>query len=202
MGRPPKINLTQLKKMIGKEGKTQAECATFFAVSPAAVSIQMKKLKMAVKRDVAVKLAPEIIKDKRTAIEQLDYLWACTDEILIACMNWLRSNDDPEAALRILESQIKYITVGEGEDAETRAVKEYKFKDPRELALKAIGQAVSVNKEKRELLKTLYDVEVVREFMREIVNIIGEASPELKDKLISTIRERGALRSAIESTRE
>jgi len=196
IGRPAKINPKILQRML-KENKTLKECAAFFGCSVVAVSVQKKKLGIETWRSSAAEHAPAIVKSKLNAIEQLDYLWNCTDEILTACMNWLRGDDDPESALRILESQVKYVMVGD--DANKEAVKEYKFKDPRELALKAIGQAVSVNREKRELLKTLYDVEVVREFMREVVNIIGEASPELKSKLIANIRDRGALRSALDN---
>ena len=196
MGRKSKIDLEKLEHLITEENKSLTEIAAYFGVSVPAVSKARKKLGIAIVRNAAISRAPAIVQKKMTAIEQLDYLWNCTDEILVACMNWLRSDDDPETALRILESQVKYISFGK--DKKKMAIKEYKFRDPRDLALKAIGQAIGVNREKRELLKTLYDVTAVREFMNEIIQLLAETSPELRNTFIQKVKEKKALNSALE----
>ncbi len=199
MGRLLKIDVDLLDEML-REGKTQAECAAFFGVTQPAIFKQKKKLGIAVKKNVAKSVvterAPMVVAQRLNAIEQLDYLWSCTDEILVACMNWLRGDDDEATALRILESQVKYVMVGENKDK--KAVKEFKFKDPRELALKAIGQAVGVNREKRELLKTLYDVEAVKEFQEELIDLLGEVDQVVRDEFIRRLREKGVVRSILE----
>ena len=44
----------------------------------------------------------------------------------------MRWNKEAEVAIQILESQVRKVKIGKSEDF----VKEFKFKDPRELALK------------------------------------------------------------------
>lgn len=124
MGRSPKIDLAKLEHIITQEKKTLTQCAAIFGTSVPAVSKARKKLGIAVQRNAAATHAPFIVKSKMNAIEQLDYLWNSTDEILTACMNWLRGDNDQETALRILEGQVKHVMVGKNKDK--KAVKEFK----------------------------------------------------------------------------
>jgi hypothetical protein len=50
-------------------------------------------------------------------------------------MRWNRGDDD---ALQILESQVRKVRIGKGEN--TEEITEYRFKDPRELALKTMQE--------------------------------------------------------------
>lgn len=52
-GRPSKIDIEVLERILSDEGKSQKEAAKFFNCSPAAISKALKKLDYAVKRCVA-----------------------------------------------------------------------------------------------------------------------------------------------------
>jgi transcriptional regulator with XRE-family HTH domain len=48
-----------------------------------------------------------------------------------------------------------------------------------------------------EIFKTLYDLEAVAEFQREVLTIIGEVDHDVREKIIQRLKERSALRGSI-----
>lgn len=197
MGRPAKIDIEELERMMLKEGKTITECAEHFNVSISAISQQRKKLGIAVKKGVAKSVcterAPMVVAQRLNAVEQLQKINQDANELLDLCMKWQRGDEE---ALRILESQVRYIMVGSGDKKE--AVKEFKFKDPRELALSAMAEIRNQLRLQLEIFKTLYDTEAVKEFQQELIELLGETSPELRNKFIQKLREKGVVRSILE----
>ncbi len=192
MSRTPKIDLEKLEQMITKEKKSLTQCAKYFGTSIAAVSKARKKLGIAIVRNTAIEYAPTVVKNKLDAIGQLQKINDNANELLDLCMRWQRGDNE---ALRILESHVKYVMVGSGEKKEV--VKQFKFKDPRELALRAMAEIRNQLGLQIEIFKTLYDAEIVQEFMKEIVHLLAEVSPELRNKFIERIREKKALNSAV-----
>ena len=193
MTRPQKINIAKLEEMLSDEGKTQAACAAHFGVTPAAISIQVKKLGIAIVRNAAISHAPEVVAKKLNSIAQLEKINRDANELLDLCMAWQRGDKE---ALRILESQVKYILVGSGK--KKKQVKEFKFKDPRELALRAMGEIRNQLRLQLEIFKTLYDCEAVKEFQEELITFLGEVDPGVRDEFIQRLREKGVVRSALE----
>ncbi|NIA31766.1 MAG: hypothetical protein GWP06_17885 [Actinobacteria bacterium] len=193
MGRPAKIDIDILERMLREEGKNQKECADYFGVSRPAISIAVKKQKISVIRNAAAEHSSVIVEKKLNAIEQLQKINTDANELLDLCMKWQRGDDE---ALRILESQVKYIMVGSGQDKE--AVKEFKFKDPRELALKAMAEVRNQLRLQLEIFKTLYDCEAVKEFQDELVTFLGEVDLGVRDEFIRRLREKGVIRSILE----
>jgi len=106
-------------------------------------------------------------------------------------MRWNRG--DPEA-LQILESQVRKVKVKGSEEEVT----EYKFKDPRELALKAMQEIRGQLNLQLDIFKTLYDVQAVAEFQKEVLSAIGEVSPDVRDRIIKRLKEGKALRQSVE----
>ena len=104
-------------------------------------------------------------------------------------MRWQRGDDE---ALQILESQIK-VKVGKDEEE----VVGYKLKDPRELALKAMAEIRSQLRLELDIFQTLYDMNAVQEFQQEVLDAIGEASPEVRSAIINRLNQKRAIRSAI-----
>lgn len=51
-----------------------------------------------------------------------------------------------------------------------------------------------------EIFKTLYDMEAVAEFQREVLNTIGEVAPDVRDRIIKSLKESRAIRQAIDIT--
>jgi hypothetical protein len=48
-----------------------------------------------------------------------------------------------------------------------------------------------------DIFQSLYDMKAVQEFQDEVLTAIGEASPDVRDKIIRSLNEKRAIRSAI-----
>lgn len=48
-----------------------------------------------------------------------------------------------------------------------------------------------------EIVRTLYDLRAVEEFQREVLNAIGEVSPETQQRIVARLQEARALRSVV-----
>jgi len=190
--RPPKINDRKLLQLIDKDKKSQAEAAKALGVSRQAVSQRIKELRGKTTKVVVAKKIEQIVDSKIDTMEQLSKINAYANEILDLLMRWQRGDKE---ALRILEGQVKEVKVGKGEDAEF--VKEYRIKDPRELALKACAEVRAQLNFQLEIFQALYDMKAVQEFQQEVLAAIGEASPEVRDAIISNLNKKRAIRSAI-----
>ena len=188
----PKIDRLQLSQML-KGGKSQKEVAQFFHVSEAAISRAKKELNIHVVKAVALERAHQVIDQHLDTIGQLQKINQSANELLDLLMKWNRGD---EGALQILESQVRKVKVrGSEED-----VTEYRFKDPRELALKAMQEIRGQLILQLDIFKTLYDVSAVAEFQKEVLTAIGEVSPDVRDRIIQRLKESRALRQSVSIT--
>ena len=80
---------------------------------------------------------------------------------------------------------------------EEEFVKEYKMKDPRELALKAMAEIRGQLKLQLEIFQALFDLNAAQEFQNEVLEAIGEASSETRDAIINRLNQRRAIRSVV-----
>lgn len=187
----PKINDEKLLRLIDRIGLSQSDAAREFGVSRQAVSQRLQELRGKTTRVVVAKKLEQVVDRKIDAMEQLTQINEHANEILDLLMRWNRGD---EGALQILENQVKRVRIGEGEELE---VKEVKFKDPRELALKAMAEIRGQLKLQLEIFQTLYDIKAVQEFQDEVLSAIGEASRDVRDKIIYKLNKKRAIRSAI-----
>ncbi|MGD0914941.1 MAG: hypothetical protein ABSB22_00645 [Thermodesulfobacteriota bacterium] len=128
----PKIDRVMLDQMLG-EGKPQREIAQYFGVTDGAISKAKNELKVAVVKNVALESAHKVVGRHLDTIGQLQKINQNANELLDLLMRWNRGDQE---ALQILESQVRKVKVRGSEENVT----EYKFKDPRELALKAMQE--------------------------------------------------------------
>lgn len=191
MPRPNKIDHVLLDKMLA-EGRTSKYCAEFFGVTPAAISQAKKNLGTYVTKHVVMEAAPKIVDRNINAVEQLQKINGYANELLDLVMRWNRG--EPEA-LQVLESNVKRVKFGK--DKAALDVKEVKLKDPRELALKAMGEIRHQLKLQLEIFQTLYDLEAVAEFQQEVLDTIAEVDPSVRIKIVNRLAQKRALRSAI-----
>ena len=182
----------ELQELVRK-GLTQAEIARQLRVSTASVCVRLKKLNIAVSKDVVLCRAGAVVKKELNSIDQLQKINDNANELLDLLMRWNRGDN---GALQILESQVRKVKIGRGEDAQE--VTEYKFKDPRELALKAMAEIRGQLKLQLEIFQALYDMQAVQQFQAEVLEIIGSVDPETRDEIIRRLTERNALRSTLE----
>jgi hypothetical protein len=192
--REPKIDRNELQQMLGK-GKSVKECAEHFSVSPAAVSKAKKQLGLIVAKDVQLESAHRFVNEHLDTVAQLRKLNENAHELLDLCMRWIKG--DPEA-IQVLESQVRKVRVGQSEESVT----EYKFKDPREIALKAMAEIRGQLKLQNETLAMLAEMSAVYEFQQELINMLKEIDPEARDEFCRRIDERQAIRRAVRVTGE
>jgi hypothetical protein len=110
-------------------GKSQKEAAQVFGVTEGAISRAVKTLNIGVVKNVTLESAHKVVEKNLNTLDQLQKINAYANELLHLLMRW--SKED-KVAIQILESQVRKVKIGKSEDF----VKEFKFKDPRELALK------------------------------------------------------------------
>ena len=187
-----KINDSIMLAMLDK-GKKQVEVAEFFGVSPQAISDRLKKLRGGIVKNLVMEDAAKVIDRNLDTVKQLQKINNYANELLDLLIAWNRGDDK---ALQVLESQIttKKVRVGDQEEF----VREFKFKDPRELALKAMSEIRGQLKLQLEIFQTLFDMKAVQEFQREVLTAIGEASPEVKNAIIDKLNQRRIIRQSIQ----
>ncbi len=183
-----KIDVVKLSQLL-RGGKSVKHCAEYFSVTPSAISQAKKELNVNVVKNVAMENAHRVVDKNLNAVDQLQKINENANEILDLLMRWQRGDDE---ALQILESQ-KKVRIGKDEEP----VVEYKLKDPRELALKAMAEIRGQLKLQLEIFQTLYDMQAVQEFQQEVLSAIEEASPEVRDAIIRRLNQKHAIRSTI-----
>jgi hypothetical protein len=141
-------------------------------VSKGTVSSRLKALNVAIAKNVTLHHAGEIVEKKLDAIGQLQKINDNANELLDLLMRWNRGD---EQALQILETQVRKVKVRGSEEEIT----EYRFKDPRDLALKAMAEIRGQLNLQLEIFRASYDMTAVAEFQKEVLEAIGNASPEL-----------------------
>ncbi len=185
-----RIDNNQLLQLI-RNGDTVSEAARKLGVNKATVSIRLKELNVAINRNVTIRAAHKIVDREINALDQLQKINRDANELLDLLMRWNRGEDD---ALQVLESQVRKIKV-RGQEEE---ISEYKFKDPRELAPKAMQEIRGQLKLQLEIFQALFDMKGVQEFQTEVLEVIGSVSPEARDEIMRRLTEKSALRSAID----
>jgi len=183
-----KIDIIKLNRML-TTGKSVKDCAKHFSVTPSAISQAKKNLNVAVVKNVALENAHRVVDKNLNAVDQLQKINEGANEILDLLMRWQRGDDE---ALQILESQ-KKVRVGKDEEE----VVEYKLKDPRELALKAMAEIRGQLKLQLEIFQTLYDMKAVQEFQQEVLSAIEEVSLDVRNRIVNKLGQKRAIRAAI-----
>ena len=171
-------------------GCPQKEVAQVFGVSEGAISKAKRELNIAVVKNVSLESAHKVVDKHLDTLSQLQKINGHANELLDLLMRWNRGDEE---ALQVLESQVRKVKVRGGEEEITG----YKFKDPRELALKAMGEIRGQLSLQLDIFKTLYDVQAVADFQREVLEAIGEVEPNVRDRIIEKLKASRALRQSV-----
>jgi len=190
-----KVNDRELLRLIDKEGKSQSEAAKTIGVSRQAVSKRLQELRGKTTKVVVAKKIDQIVDRKIDAIDQLHQINAYANEILDILMRWQRGD---EKAIQILESQVKQVKRHTQDGPEW--VTEYKMKDPRELALKAMAEIRGQLKLQLEIFQALFSLQAAQEFQDTVLEVIGEVDPNVRSEIIRRINTKRSVRSAMRIT--
>ena len=155
-------------------GKSQREIAIFFGVTPGAVCQVKKELNINVIKSVALENAHRVVEKNLDAVEQLQKI-----------------NDHANSLLD------RAMMVVRGESAADPQVNE----PSQDIALKAMKEIRGQLALQLDIFKTLYDMNAVAEFQKEVLDAIGEADPETRNKIIYGLQSRRAVRSTFDFPR-
>ena len=185
------IDPIKLNKMLSS-GKSSKECAEHFGVSPAAISKAKKNLDIAVVKNVAMENAHRVVDKNLNAVDQLQKINDHANWLLDHVMKWVKGDN---AAIQVLEKNVRKVNVGTREEPEI--VDEFKFKDPHEIALKAMAEIRGQLKLQLDIFQTLYDMKAVQEFQEEVLTCIGDTAPDVRDRIIHNLAQKRVIRSAV-----
>jgi hypothetical protein len=141
-------------------------------------------------KNVALENAHKVVASHLDTIGQMQKINRDANELLDILMRWGRGEKE---ALQILEGQVRTVRVRGNEEE----VKEYRFKDPRDLALRAMAEIRAQLALQWEMMKTLFDVQAVSDFQQEVLGVIAEVSVDLRDRIVERLKAKGALRGAV-----
>lgn len=185
-----KISLNEIGRLFA-EGKGVVEIGKLTGFTKGAMSRALKRLHPNIAKAVALNHADEVVEKELNALEQMQKINANANELLDLLMRWNRGEDE---ALQILESQVKKVRVGKTEQEAT----EYKFTDPRALALKAMAEIRGQLNLQLEMFKVYCDQKAVAEFHREILQAIADADTKTAARIIENIKKTGAIYPALD----
>jgi uncharacterized radical SAM superfamily protein len=185
----PKIDKLKLHQVLSS-GKSQKEAAQLFGVSKSAICKVAKNLNINIVKNVALETAHKVVEKNINTLAQLQKINNDANELLDLLMRW---NKGDAEALQILESQVRKVKVKGSEEEIT----EYRFKDPRELALKCMAEIRGQLNLQLDIFKTLYDIEAIADFQKEVLSAIEEVSPDVRKTIIRRLKERKALRGSL-----
>lgn len=190
MATQPKIDFNSLNRLV-TEGKSTSEIAKFFSCTPGAVSQAKKKLKISVVKNVALENAHKVVDKNLDAIEQLQRINKAANQLLNELMG-------KEKVVQELATVINKLNEGNPANIKEITKRVKQIISDKNTALKACQEIRGQLSLQLEIFKTLYDMEAVAEFQKEVLEIIAEVEPDAKRKIIQRLKERSALRSAVQ----
>jgi biotin operon repressor len=186
-----KFNDRRLLRLIDS-GMCQAEAAREIGVSRQAVSKRLQELRGKTTKVVAVKKVEQVVDQKIDAMKQLADINAHATWLLDHVMAWIKGD---EAAIQVLEKNARLVNVGTKGDPEWTT--EFKFKDPHEVALKAMAEIRGQVKLQLEIFQALFSLQAAEEFENTVLEVIGEIAPDVRSEIIRRLNAKRAVRSAV-----
>jgi len=186
-----KLNDKKLLELVD-EGFSLAEIARKHGISRQAVSKRAIELRGKTTKAVVAKKVEQVVEKKLDALEQLQKINNHANWLLDLLMAW---NKGDEEALQVLESQVKTkkVKVG-GEEIE---VHEIKMKDPRELALRAMGEIRQQLGLQLDLFQALFSLQAAEDFQHTVLEVIGEVDVNVRDKIVRRLNQKRSVRQAV-----
>ena len=150
-----------------REGNGVSQIAKKLGVAKGSVSKRLKDLRVGITKDVVLRSAPQIVDRQLNAMDQLKKI------------NGLINGE-----LDYIEKNIETATGQERKD-----LQEQRLKHVAEVR-KQLGLLL-------EIAQALYNAEEVAAFQQSVLEEIGHAAPEVKDRILQRLNERRAIRSTI-----
>jgi len=188
----PKIDKVELSRML-KAGKSQKEAAQVFGVSEGAISKAKKELNINVVKSVALENAHRVVGKYLNAVAQLQRI----NEKANGMLDELTGQDKViDRMVKAVRGALTYEADPQKQAAYIRKVVKQITED-RFLALKAMQEIRGQLSLQLDIFKTLYDMEAIAEFQREVLEAIGEVSQDVRNRIIQRLKEARTLRGSL-----
>lgn len=191
----PIINDRELLRLIDKEKMSQSAAARKLCVSRQAVNQRLKELRGKTTRVVVAKKVEKVVDQKLDAMAQLQAINQHANWLLEHVMAWVKGD---ETAIQVLEKNARLVNVGTKDAPEWGT--EYRFKDPHEIALKAMAEIRGQLKLQIEIFQALFSLQAAEEFQNTVLEVIGEVEPHVRNEIIRRINEKRSVRGVLRYT--
>ncbi len=188
----PKIDRVKLSQLL-KRGKTQREVAQVFGVSEGAISKAKKELNISVVKSVALESAHKVVDKNLDAIDQLQRVNQVANQLL----------DELTGEDQVIDRMVKAVEVSLEYEGDPISQKKYirqvilRVNQDKNTALKACAEIRGQLNLQLDIFKTLYDMQAVAEFQKEVLTAIGEEAPDVRNRIIQRLKESRSLRQSI-----
>ncbi len=186
-----KIDYRELDQML-RAKKPYSEIAKHFGVTKGRISQAKKEMRNQINKVTTLEKAADVVHEHLDIMAQLRKVNEDANRMLDLLIRW--QEGDPEA-LRILESQVKTVTFGK--NGETIDIQEVKMKDPRELALKCMAEIRNQLKLQMDMYEAYLEFNDRKRFQEEVLRILDEFEPGVKQRAINRLKDRALLRGAV-----
>jgi len=188
----PKIDKVKLSQLL-RAGKAQKEVAQVFGVSEGAITHAKKALNLQVVRNVALENAHRVVDKNLDAVAQLQRI----NEKANAMLDELTGEDKLiDRMVKAVQGALTYEADPQKQAAYIRKIVKQITQD-RFLALKAMQEIRGQLSLQLDIFKTLYDMEAIAEFQREVLEAIGEVSEDVRNRIIQRLKEARTLRGSV-----
>ena len=188
----PRVDIHKLSQML-RSGKSVKQCAKFFGVTPGAISQHKKNLNIAVVKNVALENAHRVVDKNLNAVDQLHQINQIANQLL----------DELIGEDQTIDRMVKAVEGFLMHEGDPIKQKEHirqvllKVNQNKNTALKACAEIRNQLRLQLEIFQTLYDMKAIQEFQQEVLTAIGEASSDVRDRIIYNLGQKRAIRSAI-----
>jgi len=185
----PKIDKVKLSQML-RGGKTQRDCAKAFGVTEGAISQVKKELNINVVKSVALENAHRVVDKSLNAVDQLQKINRVSKQLL----DELTGEDQTiDRMVKAVEGSLVYEGNPINQKEYIRRVILQVNRD-KNTALKACAEIRGQLRLQLDIFSTLYDLQAVQDFQREVLDAIASVNPEVRDQIVRSLKERRALR--------
>ena len=187
-----KIDRVKLSQML-KAGKSQREVAQVFRVTEGAVSKAKHEFNLHIVKSVALENAHRVVDKNLDAVAQLQRI----NERANAMLEELTGEDKViDRMAKAVQGALTYEADPQHQAAYIRKILK-RITEDRLLALKAMQEIRGQLSLQLDIFKTLYDMESIAEFQREVLEAIGEVSEDVRNRIIQRLKEARALRGSL-----
>ena len=186
-----KIDYRELDQML-RAKKPYSEIAKHFGVTKGRISQAKKEMRNNINKVTVMEKAAEVVHEHLDIMAQLRKINEDANRMLDLLIRWQEVDAE---ALRVLESQIK--TVKFGKDGEKIGVQEVRMKDPRELTLRCMAEIRNQLKLQLDMYESYLEFNDRKRFQEEVLRILDEFEPGVKQRAINRLKDRALLRGAV-----